>query len=244
MVAVEVDNRSGVEVEEAGGGRAGAARARRRGRRRRRARARISSAPDEIRDAQARAPRRRRGRRTCSRSRSTGATSSPAACRASSATPFSVPQVVGEAWRPPLVHGLLHLLGYDHGAEMEARGGAMERMTKRRAADAPRELQLRLRRDHPRAPDATEHADPLPRAVVVLVAARRDRRLEARADRAPARDRVRVHRRDDQLRARAGDRRRDDLVRPAREAREGHRRRSRADRDRQRRRDRLPRLLR
>ena len=31
------------------------------------------------------------------------------------------PQVVGEAWRGPLVHGLLHLLGYDHGAEMERR---------------------------------------------------------------------------------------------------------------------------
>ena len=29
------------------------------------------------------------------------------------------PQVVGDAWRGPLVHGLLHLLGYDHGAEME-----------------------------------------------------------------------------------------------------------------------------
>ncbi len=31
------------------------------------------------------------------------------------------PHVVGEAWRAPLVHGLLHLLGYEHGAEMEAR---------------------------------------------------------------------------------------------------------------------------
>jgi probable rRNA maturation factor len=31
------------------------------------------------------------------------------------------PQVVGEDWRGPLVHGLLHLLGYEHGAEMERR---------------------------------------------------------------------------------------------------------------------------
>ena len=31
------------------------------------------------------------------------------------------PDVVGEEWRTPLVHGLLHLLGYDHGAEMDAR---------------------------------------------------------------------------------------------------------------------------
>ena len=31
------------------------------------------------------------------------------------------PQVVGEEWRAPLVHAVLHLLGYDHGAEMEAR---------------------------------------------------------------------------------------------------------------------------
>jgi probable rRNA maturation factor len=31
------------------------------------------------------------------------------------------PQVVGEEWRPPLVHALLHLVGYDHGPEMEAR---------------------------------------------------------------------------------------------------------------------------
>ena len=31
------------------------------------------------------------------------------------------PDVVGEAWREPLVHALLHLLGHDHGPEMEAR---------------------------------------------------------------------------------------------------------------------------
>ncbi|MFO7573321.1 MAG: rRNA maturation RNase YbeY [Gaiellaceae bacterium] len=31
------------------------------------------------------------------------------------------PQVVGAAWREPLVHGVLHVLGYDHGDEMEAR---------------------------------------------------------------------------------------------------------------------------
>ncbi|MET0937710.1 MAG: rRNA maturation RNase YbeY [Gaiellaceae bacterium] len=31
------------------------------------------------------------------------------------------PEVTGEAWRKPLVHGLLHLLGYGHGAEMEER---------------------------------------------------------------------------------------------------------------------------
>jgi probable rRNA maturation factor len=31
------------------------------------------------------------------------------------------PQVVGEAWRTPLVHGLLHLLGYEHGDDMQAR---------------------------------------------------------------------------------------------------------------------------
>jgi probable rRNA maturation factor len=31
------------------------------------------------------------------------------------------PQVVGEAWRAPLVHAVLHLVGYDHGPEMQAR---------------------------------------------------------------------------------------------------------------------------
>ena len=31
------------------------------------------------------------------------------------------PQVVGDGWRGALVHGLLHLLGHDHGAAMEQR---------------------------------------------------------------------------------------------------------------------------
>ena len=31
------------------------------------------------------------------------------------------PEVVGDAWRGPLVHGLLHLVGYEHGSEMEER---------------------------------------------------------------------------------------------------------------------------
>ena len=31
------------------------------------------------------------------------------------------PQVVGDDWRGPLVHAVLHLVGYDHGDSMEAR---------------------------------------------------------------------------------------------------------------------------
>ena len=31
------------------------------------------------------------------------------------------PLVVGDEWRSPLAHGLLHLLGYDHGEEMARR---------------------------------------------------------------------------------------------------------------------------
>jgi rRNA maturation RNase YbeY len=31
------------------------------------------------------------------------------------------PQVVGDAWRGPLIHAVLHLVGYEHGAEMEER---------------------------------------------------------------------------------------------------------------------------
>jgi probable rRNA maturation factor len=31
------------------------------------------------------------------------------------------PQIVGDEWRAPIVHAVLHLVGYDHGDEMEAR---------------------------------------------------------------------------------------------------------------------------
>jgi probable rRNA maturation factor len=31
------------------------------------------------------------------------------------------PEVAGEQWRGPLVHAVLHLVGYDHGSEMDAR---------------------------------------------------------------------------------------------------------------------------
>ena len=31
------------------------------------------------------------------------------------------PQVVGAEWRAPLVHAVLHLVGYEHGKEMEER---------------------------------------------------------------------------------------------------------------------------
>jgi rRNA maturation RNase YbeY len=31
------------------------------------------------------------------------------------------PQVVGDTWRAPLVHAVLHLIGYDHGADMDER---------------------------------------------------------------------------------------------------------------------------
>jgi probable rRNA maturation factor len=34
------------------------------------------------------------------------------------------PEVAGAEWRDPLVHGLLHLLGYEHGPEMEKREAA------------------------------------------------------------------------------------------------------------------------
>jgi probable rRNA maturation factor len=35
------------------------------------------------------------------------------------------PEIVGDEWRQPLIHGALHLVGYDHGDEMTAREAAL-----------------------------------------------------------------------------------------------------------------------
>ena len=51
----------------------------------------------------------------------------PRACRERSVTSSSVRTIVREEWRWPLTHGLLHLLGYEHGREMEEREAAMLR---------------------------------------------------------------------------------------------------------------------
>jgi probable rRNA maturation factor len=37
------------------------------------------------------------------------------------------PQLVGAEWRRPLAHGVLHLLGYEHGDEMDAREAELAR---------------------------------------------------------------------------------------------------------------------
>jgi probable rRNA maturation factor len=37
------------------------------------------------------------------------------------------PQVVADDWERPLAHGLLHLLGYEHGDEMQAREAEFSR---------------------------------------------------------------------------------------------------------------------
>jgi probable rRNA maturation factor len=37
------------------------------------------------------------------------------------------PEVTGDEWRGPLVHAVLHLVGYDHGKRMEARERAHAR---------------------------------------------------------------------------------------------------------------------
>ena len=136
----------------------------------------------------------------------------PEGCRARSATSSSARRSSATSGAAPLTHGLLHLLGYDHGDEMErARAGARCAMSSQRAPDDLRLVQLRVRGDHPRAPHAAEHADPLRRsrwscsslALVVNVD-------EARADRAADLDHVRPDRRDDQHRDRGRDRRRHD----------------------------------
>ncbi len=46
------------------------------------------------------------------------------------------PEVVGDEWRWPLAHGLLHLLGYDHGERWDGRERELSAVTRRGRAGA------------------------------------------------------------------------------------------------------------
>ena len=119
MIAVEVDNRSGVEVDEAGA--VGVARA---------VLGEEGIADGELGIAFV-APEEMRAlkREHLGVDEPTDVLSFPIDGRAQlpAGLPRQLgdavlcPSVLGDDWRQPLVHGLLHLLGYDHGAEMEAR---------------------------------------------------------------------------------------------------------------------------
>src|SRR5207248_633937 len=179
---------------------------------------------------------------TCSRSPSTSARSSAPAHRASSGTPSSVRRSSAKPGGVRSSTASCTCSATTTGPRWSAArsNGATDPPPR---ADAAREFQLRGRRDHPRRPHAAEHADSPRGGGGRAGGGDLDRRLQAGADRAAARDRVRLHRRDDQLGARAGDRCRHDLVRSPGQAREGRRRGRGADRDRERDRERLPGLL-
>ena len=120
MLEIEVSNRSGVIVNEA---RCGCARERRAGGRGsvgRRARDRLRRNGRDARP-QAGAPRDRRAdRRALVPDRRRGSRLPVGEPRALG-TSSSAREVIGDEWRWPLVHGLLHLLGHEHGPAMEAR---------------------------------------------------------------------------------------------------------------------------
>ncbi len=122
MIDVEVDNRSGADGRRGRGDRRSPARVlARRGRRRGRARASRSSGADEMRALKREHLGDRRGDRRALVPARRARRAAGGRCRARSATSSSAREVVGDEWRWPLVHGLLHLLGYEHGDEMEAR---------------------------------------------------------------------------------------------------------------------------
>jgi probable rRNA maturation factor len=119
VVTVEVENRSGVQVDESGA--VGVARAVLAGEGVDAAELGVAFVgPDEMRALK---------RRHLGRDEATDVLSFPIDARdelppglpRQLGDAVLCPQVVGARWREPLVHGLLHLLGYEHGDAMEAR---------------------------------------------------------------------------------------------------------------------------
>ena len=222
MIEVEIENRSRASVDAAGRRGAGARRARRGRCRGRRARDCLRRGRRDAR-AQAGAPRNRRARPTSSRSRSTGSSRCPRASPGRSGTSSSAPRWSARSGggRSCTACSTCSATSTDR---RWTRGSAR---TCRDHASSPaldlRELQLRDRGDHPRAPHAAEHAHPLRRGCRGARGGARVRRLSSRADRALDRDRLRADRGDDQHGGRGGRRRRVDVVRPDGEAGEGHR---------------------
>ncbi len=168
------------------------------------------------------------------------------ACRASSATPFSARRSSARPGAAPLVHGLLHLVGYDHGSEMAEREA---RCVMPRWPIGAREASSKASTSRSKGSSTSSGRSGTcgstswpPCVVLVAGVATGVTKLELIALLLAIAFVLITEMINSAIEA--DDRRLDDLLRPDCEAREGHRRRRRPDRNAERDRDRVPRLLR